>query len=214
MKPIEPAQDHPVHEYPALRRSKWTIKRVVLTLAILGLIAFVGYHAFIRIGWAMMVPSTETRIKNYESTLEDWDRTEVTEHFPREIPGDATDVHFYSHPAFMQGGAVIQLRYTTSPENIARLGEQFRAIATASYFGGDSNDHRNTSGGIPTTCFYTNESYGDSYEDSKFPEDYEVMVFGDRCIDAGGELPWNDGRTCGVAISKQRNSIVYWAEAW
>jgi hypothetical protein len=209
MKPIEPAQDHPVHEYPVVCRKRWTVGRIIMTLLVVGLIGGLAYQAFIYIGWAMMVPSNETRIGNYESTLQKWDRTGVTEHFPREIPEGARDVHFYSHPAFMQGGAVIQLRYTTSAEEIAALHEVFSAIATASHFGGDSNDHK----GIPTTAFYSNDPY-DGPEDHKFPDDYEVMVFGDRCIDEGGELRWNHGRTCGVAISKQRNTIVYWAEAW
>ncbi len=65
--------------------------------------------------------------------------------------------------------------------------------------------------GMPTTEFYTGE-----VKHVEFPKDYELLVL-DRLIPAkerANGLYWNHGKSHGVAISKQRNEIIYWAEFW
>ena len=84
-------------------------------------------------------------------------------------------------------------------------------MKTKSFFGGYSGDHINMKEGMPTTDFHTSGS-----SDRKFPKDFEVMIF-DKILkkeDRPDEFYWNHGRSHGVAISKQRNEIVYWAEHW
>ncbi|GAJ14113.1 unnamed protein product, partial [marine sediment metagenome] len=80
-----------------------------------------------------------------------------------------------------------------------------------SFIGGDTNAHMNMKEGMPTTFFYTGGS--DNHE---FPDDYEVMIF-DNVLkeeDRPEGHYWNHGQSHGVAISKKRNEIVYWAESW
>lgn len=80
-----------------------------------------------------------------------------------------------------------------------------------SFIGGDRHDHLSVSNGMPTTYFMTSGS-----DDDSFPQDYEVMIFDP--IYPESERPegfyWNHGKSHGVAISTNRNEIVYWAESW
>jgi hypothetical protein len=49
-----------------------------------------------------------------------------------------------------------------------------------------------------------------------FPDDFEIMIFDPVLPEserAEGHY-WNHGKSHGVAISTNRNEIVYWAEAW
>ena len=150
-----------------------------------------------------------TSVKQYDKVLEDYwsPLPHLVSHFPRPIPPNAENVKFSFLPKFLQGGAHIQLRYSTSPEVIGELYARFAEERTQSFFGGDANDHTNVEGGIPTTFFYTSDS--GSWE---FPDDFEIMVLEAKPSSSGNS--WNHDKGCGVAISRKRNEIVYWAEYW
>lgn len=143
-----------------------------------------------------------TNVKRYDEIVERW-ADDMVYHFPRPIPADAQDVLFSFQPGFV--GSHIQLRYSTTSDTIAALYEHFSEQATVSFNGGNYNDHVNAEGGIATTSFYTSDS-----DYRTFPSDYEVMSFDPGLIERKGggyySLPH------GVAISRQRNEIVYWAE--
>jgi hypothetical protein len=176
-------------------------------------VGFWGFYTFIA-ETLISFTAEVTNARRYESVLDtSWkhNHQELVEHFPRPIPPDAKDVRFSFQPAFLQGGTHVQLRYSTAPETISELYERFSRQKTKSFFGGESDGHRNQKGGMPTTRFYTSGS-----EDREFPKDYEIMIF-DPVLAEKDRPPgfyWNHCRTHGVAISKERNQIVYWAERW
>ncbi len=133
-----------------------------------------------------------------------WGDNDLISHFPRPIPSDAKNVRFSFSPAFLQQGAHIQLRYSLDEKQIAELYDKFSSLKTKSFHGGSATDHANSGdGAMPTTSFYTSGS--DEYE---FPDDYEIMVL-DPIVES---YNWNHPRSHGVAISKKRNEIIYWAE--
>jgi len=69
----------------------------------------------------------------------------------------------------------------------------------------------NSKDGMPTTCFFTSDD-----GQREFPKDYEIMIF-DKVFkdeDRPKGFYWNHGYCHGVAISRKRNEIVYWAECW
>ncbi len=156
-----------------------------------------------------------TNIKKYEGILNEYWTEEhmgyrgMVSHFPRPIPKGAKNVVFSFQPWFMQGGGHIQLRYSTDPKTIRALYEEFSQRKTKSFFGGNRNDHMNVEEGMPTTFFYTNHT-----DDNEFPDDYEIMIFDEVLKDRPEGFYWNHGRSRGVAISRERNEIVYWAEVW
>ena len=187
------------------RNSKRKIVHVVaIPFCLLALV----FWGLVTLGVEMFISTTEvTNVRRYDKILNDyWSfNSELVSHFPRPIPSDANNVRFSFRPKFLQGGAHIQLRYATSPEIIADVYTRFSERKTKSFTGGDTNDHVNMKEGMPTTFFYTSSSGND-----EFPDDYEIMIF-DKILKKEN---WNHGQSHGVAISKKKNEVVYWAESW
>jgi hypothetical protein len=183
------------------------VHAVAISLCLLALL----FWGFVTAGFNWLVAATAevTNLGRYEEILSNsWkSREPLVRHFPRVIPSDAKDVRFSFSPAFLQGGAHIQLRYAAAPATISELYEQFSGKMTKSFMGGDTNDHMNVKQGMPTTFFYTNGSAS-----HQFPDDYEIMIFDE--LPKEEQHSWNHGDSHGVAISKKRNEIVYWAESW
>ncbi len=183
---------------------QFTKQKILLNIAIVLCWIVVGIWGFLTIPAEMILPSLTnvTNIKKYEKILNGyWSfHKDLVKHFPSKIDADMKKVKFFFCPAFLQGGACIQLRYTTTDENIAELYKHFSEIKNQTFIGGDCNDHLREAD-VWTTNFYTNDS--ESYE---FPDDFEIIV-----IHSEG---FNHGESCGVAISKMKKIIVYWAESW
>jgi len=156
----------------------------------------------------MEATTTVTDVGRYEEILAPCDDSTLLAHFPRPIPPDAEDVKFSFFPGFLQGGAHFQLRYRTSTETIDNLHERFSEMATQSFIIGDEEGRANLDVRMPSTVFYTSGT-----DDHDFPDDYEMMIF-DQLPAEGTNPSWNHGQSHGVAISQQRNEIVYWAEWW
>ena len=190
---------------------KYVSNKIYLFAAIpIGFLVF-SFWALATLGIEILHHATSdvTNPRKYEKVLkEHWNYPQkLVAHFPPSIPTDAQNVRFSFRPVFLQGGAHIQLRYSASPEIIDELYERLSVQKTKSYYGGQSSEHMNMEGGMPTTIFYTSGS-----ENFEFPDDYEIMIFDELVTQNGGY--WNHGKSHGVAISRQRNEIVYWAEHW
>jgi hypothetical protein len=160
----------------------------------------------------VMFPGEVTEVSKYEQIRHklSHDPTLIA-HFPQAIPGAAEDVHLSYFPGCLQGGAWFQIRMTLPEDRISQLLQQFDVRQIKSFQGGGWRDHANAEGGMPTTSLRTSDS--DSRVSSgndvqgDFPQDFVVMV-----LDASGNC--NHGESYGVAISKAKNQIVYWAEDW
>ena len=151
-----------------------------------------------------------TAVHRYDELLDEyWGDRELVRHFPRPIPNGARNVKLSFRPAFMQGGAHMQLRMALPEQTVARLYNELSRQRTVSFFGGGINSHLDMDTGMQTTSFYTNDT-----EDREFPRDYEIMVFDEATGPRSVGTSWNHGTSHGVAISKKRNEVVYWAEAW
>jgi hypothetical protein len=193
-------------------QSVW-FKWITVTISIIG----IGYWLLMSAALMFLGPavSSVTKVSRYEPIIEAVQGEEgdnpLTMHFPRSIPEDAENVRFFFQPPFLQGGLVLQLRYKTTPEKINELYDRFSEQSTRSYFGGSMYEHMNMDDGMPITDFYTNDSGS-----REFPVDYEIMIFDEPLSEPGqGERHyWNHGESHGVAISREHNEIVYWAEDW
>jgi hypothetical protein len=187
-------------------------RRVHLASLALSLLAC-GVWGFITLGVEMVLKATTevTNVRKYDEILTNYwaSEAELVSHFPQPIPSSADNVRFSFLPAFLQGGAHIQLRYAATARDISELYNRFAVEKTQSFFGGDINDHINATNGMPTTSFHTSPPQG-----GKFPKDYEVMVFDPVPTNRADGISWNHGRSHGVAISTNRNEIVFWAESW
>jgi len=192
------------------KTSNRLVHAMAASVVVIGVLAtaFVNLALEVTLRWRVEI----TDVRRYERILaEHWRSDELVTHFPRPIPADTRNVRFAFFPGFMQAGQHVQLRYATSPETIRALYEKFSGRKTKSYVGGNCNNHMNMKEGMPTTFFYTSGT-----GDRRFPADYEIMIF-DEVLKEEHRKPgfyWNHGRSHGVAISLERNEIVYWAEAW
>lgn len=191
------------------RRRMFHAAAIPLCLLVVG----VWGCATVAVEWLINGASEVTNVRKYDEILDTrWNSyPDLVSHFPRPIPVDARVIRFSFRPAFMQGGAHVQLRCSLPPEQIEERYTYFARKKTRSFFGGDTTDHMNMKDGMPTTSFYTADT-----KDRSFPDDYEIMIF-DQVVTEESRpagIYWNHGRCHGVAISKQRNEIVYWAEFW
>lgn len=142
-----------------------------------------------------------------------WQGIDLLRHFPDPIPVEAEHIRFYYCPPFLQGGAVFQLRMRLPAAQIEALYNRFAPFAIHIFEGGYTYNHMMAPYYLPTTHF---SSTSDDDEDA-LPADYAVMVLYDEPGKAGADPQsnsWNHGRNFGVAISKERRDIIYWAEQW
>lgn len=156
----------------------------------------------------------ETDINNYSKILAEWKRSGLIDHFPEAIPEDATDVLFSASPAILQGGAWIQVRIRLSAQETRKIYDNAKKISRQHHDGGNSSSYMSGTPGsvenrLASTYFYTSGSKDDS-----FPPDYRVFIFDARSSKQNSNPDWNHGTSRGVAISLERNEVVYWAESW
>jgi hypothetical protein len=191
-------------------KSKKSASRIPIGIRIpLALIA--GYVLlFLTIRLACF-PVSHTSVWRYGRDLKEWKKTGLVEHFPQDLPASAKNVRFSSFPGFLQGGGWIQLRLELPTPEIRRIYEDATNSAKQYHDGGNSVTLVNRQNdGLCSTDFHTSGT-----TDGDFPEDYRVFVFDAVAYHTNGvHLGWNHGRSRGVAVSTQRNDVVYWAERW
>lgn len=173
-------------------------------------IGIVGGSFFLRTAFSSNQASemiTDTsRYQHIHNQL--WSNKTQVQHFPANIPADASGVRVVYSPGFLQGGHFFQLRLKQSPQKIHKLLVKYRAIAKHKYKGGDTNDHSKQANGVPTTFFYTSDS-----QEQSFPSSYEILVLGAH--ERGNrDFKWNHGDSYGVAVNISTSEIIYWAEEW
>jgi len=189
---------------------KWTLITIGLIFS-----AIIAYGVILAIAFGQaMEAGAVTDSDQYTKVLSQWEQgnlKHLVQHFPRDIGRKAKIISFSSQQAFMQGGAYIQVRLKYDAKKIEQVYEIYKAQSVSTFVGGSSSEHRNTKDGMPTTNFYTNTQESDN----SFPHDYEILSF-DKLVlskDSSGGY-WNHGDTHGVAISKNRSEVIYWAESW
>ncbi|MFP4380547.1 MAG: hypothetical protein ACLFUS_08600 [Candidatus Sumerlaeia bacterium] len=148
--------------------------------------------------------------KKYEKVLEEkWSPGDnLVDHFPRPIPPEARNTKFSYLPGFLQGGTHIQLRIELPKSRIREIYQEASENAKQSHIGGDAFSLVNSgTDGLASTHFYTSESH-------EFPDDYRIFIYDAKPYKQEGEHIWNHGYSKGVAVSKERNEVIYWAESW
>lgn len=178
---------------------KNNIIRIILGLV--GLCVF-AFAALIILLW-LTFPRVSHSLRSYSHIRGQWDK-DLVQHFPVHIPKSASLKKFYHQPHFLQGGAFIQLRLALPANEISQLHSIFIRKRTVSFFGGCTFSHINETNGMPTASFLTGAK-----DQIEFPLDYEIMV-----LDPIVAKTVTPGQSHGVAISTNRNEIVYWANEW
>lgn len=180
--------------------------RALLPFCIVVLVIFGALVAILFLALWRGIPGPTRDVRQYERIPRDWDDTDLVVHFPPEVPAHARNVKFSSNPGALQSDPWFQLRLELPPDEVLAIQEQARKISLYQFVGGSKYEHRNRdSQNAPTTNFHTGEE--GVYE---FPDDYTLYV-----LHAAGKLQnWAHGKSSGLAISQQRNEVIYWANTW
>ena len=173
------------------RLSRYIALGVLILILALAVKFVVGVVQFKR----SVTPTTE--VSEYQTLLDQWRPLGVVDHFPPAIPPDATDVRLSAFPGFLQGGAWFQVQMTLPPGRVEAVEREYQ---------GQSIAGRESFNRVILPSFRT----VDDGETLEFPGGYRMIV-----LNAEEEgVSWHHGRSAGVAISRERDEVVYWAEDW
>ncbi|MDH4201874.1 MAG: hypothetical protein OEV87_03185 [Phycisphaerae bacterium] len=179
------------------KKTKVILKGLVTLFIIICILIVIFFaYTFVRMYIGIKKANTPiTDIQQYSKIIEEWKSfsPEIVSHFPKEIPPEATNVDFYYFPGFLQSGSRIELRFQAEKVEIDAYYENFKEFTTKSWHG-DTWVHRRPRG------------EGDS-EIIELSKDFEIMQFDENPDD----LP-EHSKEHGVAISKEKNEIIFWAE--
>lgn len=176
-----------------------TVKVVLLIISasfFIGLAVVITYLLFFF--WGMKKSNTPaTDQEKYEAVLTMWEEDKSEEyirHFPRPIPRDAGNVRFYYIPNFLQRDAWIELHYQTGEEEIQELYEKYDQLKTGT-------------SATSADWWFRTLSEDESWQPRQMPKDFEVFTLHSNPDQAIEHDPrW------GVAISRESNTIIYWAD--
>jgi len=179
-----------------------TLASFVLTLILI--IAFSGtsFFAFMHL-LVDAATTTTTDIDKYERILKmkGYPDNFWVEHFPDKIPENAENIVFRYNPRFLQGGETFALKFKTDSGSIENYINKFYEKAK---WTGTFSDNNPKANGIFSNTF-------DKLGYKELPEDFTIYVI---YSEAYRPYNWNHGAFSLVAVSQQRNEIIFLEENW
>jgi len=198
-----------VSQHKMKKKNQKVIRLVFLVVTILSFTAlFVS-----RCGFALFPVTTRYA---YQPILKyRWENKNIVEHFPTKIPDEAKNIKFYYRAGLMQGGTAIELRMQMSQRAFDSIVHKHRAMAKLilDHLGKDNETKSQEKIYFePPLMFYTvsRAELTDEYEIGPLPDGYEIFLLHSKKY----ERYWNHGKTAGIAVSQDRNEIIYWAAVW
>jgi len=172
------------------------LKKVTSTAITLILITVLGFTSIVKLVSIAFETSMEiTDISKYERVLSfTGDPNDpLTNFFPEKIPDDARNIEFSYIPAFMH----LSLRFETDKASIEKYSNKFsnKAIWIGKPDGSEA------------------EKYGviSVFDYKDLPSDLTIYVIYSRPYHPND---WNHGARSLIAISKQKNEILFLADSW
>lgn len=139
----------------------------------------------------------------YETVLRltDYPHNSLTACFPAKIPKNAKNVEFHYNPAFMQAGEEYDLKFDTDSDSIDKYIDEFSQKASSTVESG---------GSFADNSDIYSATY-DMFEYTALPGDFTVYMTEDK-----PNQPDNGhhGEFSLVAVSRQRNEILFRARQW
>lgn len=149
--------------------------------------------------------SVVTDVESYERVIKlSCFQHDLIADFPDKLPKDAADAKLYYSPfAIGQGGQEIAVGFRASTDTIDGYLKRFSQ--EASWVGTESDAEATRHGVFPGTFSCLNGSV------SGLSEDFKVYVISGKPYKSGD---WNHGENSLVAISEEKNEILFWASSW
>lgn len=174
----------------------------VITGILIAVLSFATLFAFVFIAFDAATTTT-TDIGKYERVLSltGYPNNDLIKYFPDKIPENSKDTVFSYNPAFMQGGENFDLKYKMDSGSIKSYINEFSKKAK---WIGKSSDSEAEKSGIILGAFTF-------FDDANLPDDFTIYLIASKPYHPDD---WNHGKVSLVAISKQRNEILFHAEDW
>ena len=137
-----------------------------------------------------------TNISEYPSYRKQGLKPQLISHFPVSIPANAHNVSFYYLPGFLQGAAIMQLRFIAPEAFVNEAFANAKRIGTNIMSGTDAGPH-------PQLCA------GES-KPRALPDRFQQFMFN------APQKPedWNHPDRYGIAFDPAEREMLYWAEDW
>lgn len=179
-----------------------SIASTVITVLLIIALGFAAFVAFIVI-MVSTATTVTTDIDKYQKVLKlnSYPDNSLIQYFPDKIPNNAENIKFRYHPAFLQGGEVFVLKFETDSDSIKSYSE---LSSQKAQWIGKTNDSLAEKNGIFLGEF-------DSAGYTELPKDFTIYLFESKPYKPHD---WNHGQLCLVAISEQRNEIIFLADKW
>lgn len=179
------------------------LRKVISNVIAVCLILVLGLaSSFTFIFMAIQQATTVTMdISKYDKVLKltGYPNNQLIKYFPAKIPESAKNIEFSYCPAFLQGGEDFNLKFETDSDSIINYSNKFSEKAK---WTGKWSDNKSEHNGIMDGTF---EDY------FILPEDFTMYLFDSKPYRQGD---WNHGYLSVVAVSKQRNEIIFHSEQW
>ncbi|HOQ36908.1 MAG TPA: hypothetical protein PK033_00655 [Acetivibrio sp.] len=143
-------------------------------------------------GWTTNGPYTRRSDYKYVyRELKEYYYPEMTEHLPKKIPQDASDLRFLYNRGFLQATVRLRLRYKTKPEEIAEILKKHNLL--------DKTDTYSVYDGYGNKTDYSIERFEYLLEEDEVPQGYIIVILYD-----------GDHGRCGYGVCYDKNEVIYW----
>ena len=177
------------------------VTSTAITIMLICVLSFGMFFAAVII--AFTEETTVTDIRKYERVLRltGYPENSVSRHFPYEIPRGAKNIVFSYNPPFLQGGENFNLKFETDTVSIKDYIDKFSQKAK---WIGKASDGEVKMNGVALASF-------NKFGYTTLPEDFTIYLLVSKSYEPNN---WNHGELSLVAISKERNEIIFFAEDW
>jgi hypothetical protein len=174
----------------------------VITVILIFVLGFAMFLALVFVAFDTATTVT-TDIGKYEKVLKmtGYPNSPIAKYFPGEIPSNAKKIVFSYNPACLQGGENFNLKFETDTDSIKNCIEQF--TQKAKWIGKPSDNEVKTNG-VSLGSFHI-------FGYNNLPEDFTIYLIVSQPYHPND---WNHGALSLVAISKERNEIIFLGEHW
>lgn len=143
-----------------------------------------------------------TDVNRYSEVMESITSKTVIEHFPENIPSEASNVKFAYQPRIMQGAMFVELLMTLPESQINELQDKYGDLDQYHY------SEETVLTDIPEPILYLI-----SDENHIFDQNFSIFLI--SAEPAGKEdFIWNHGTMYGVGINKTDLQVIYWLQYW
>ena len=139
-----------------------------------------------------------------------WLNATMIEHFPAQLPVNAQDVRLYYIAGFLQGGARLELRMRLPLDTVDEIASQYRSDAIAHFDASGEPVEADTDLSSSPKFHFSTVALPEleaSDRGSILPGDYEIFLLYARM-----PVDMNHPHIAGLAFSRTRSEVIYWAE--